>query len=478
MRKVRVKVHGKAVHRDPAPHAYSDRADLGLAPVNVFAPNANAPFRAPRLNAEIGKRVDHPALNRMDKAPHVFAAFIKVEHDVAHTLPRSVVGVAPAAPCLHHVKTRIGELGRIRAGAGCVNGGMLEQPDLLRRLARHNSCVALLHRRQRLAVRDESMVTPPFEARAGEFLGQNLSCACHSPRVAAMVAKFKREKLAREPGPEMNFDMNSCWARAVELVQANFQLLLVIAGIFLLLPSVALYLFFPDMQTIADPFADQDVVAAQMAEMAGPLIGGELFLTAFQFAGYAAMVALMSEARPTVGQAIGAGIKSVPSVFAILFLFFIMYFLGAVVIVLPITLLAGLTGAAALGVIALVPVIGFVAWLLARLSMSMPVLILEDTLNPVTAITRSFSLTKPRQWPIMGFWTVILVIFLVISVIFGGVMTLVASALGGGLATALITGLANGLTSMIIGMIVSAVAVAMHGQLSGPSADTIEDTFG
>ena len=276
----------------------------------------------------------------------------------------------------------------------------------------------------------------------------------------------------------MNFDMNSCWARAVELVQANFQLLLVIAGIFLLLPSVALYLFFPDMQTMADPFADQDVIAAQMAEMAGPLIGGGLLSTAFQFAGYAAMVALMSEARPTVGQALTTGVKTVPSVFAILILFFILYFLGAMVIVLPITLLAGLTGAAAIGFIALIPVVGFVAWLLGRLSMSMPVLVLENTLNPITGITRSFALTKPRQWPIVGFWTVIVVIFLVVSMIFGGVMTLVASALGGGLATALITGLANGLTSMIIGMVMSAVAVAMYGQLSGPSVDAIEDTFG
>ncbi len=276
----------------------------------------------------------------------------------------------------------------------------------------------------------------------------------------------------------MNFDMNSCWARAVELVQANFQLLLVISGIFLLLPSVALYLFFPDLQTMADPFADQDVIAAQMAEMAGPLIGSGLISTAFQFAGYAAMLALMSEARPTVGQALTTGVKTVPSVFAILILFFLIYFLGAVVIILPLSLLAGITGAAAIGVIAVLPIIGFVAWLLARMSMSMPVIVLEGTLNPITAMMKSFALTKPKQWPILGFWAVIVVIFIVVSLIFGGMMTLVASALGGGLATALITGLANGLTSMIIGMIICAVAVAMHGQLSGPSTDAIKDTFG
>jgi len=276
----------------------------------------------------------------------------------------------------------------------------------------------------------------------------------------------------------MNFDMNSCWSRAVELVQANFQLLLVISAIFLLLPSVALYLFVPNMQMMADPFADQDVIAAQMADMIGPLIGVGLLSTLFQFAGYAAMLALMSDARPTVGQALTTGIKTVPSTLALLIIFFVVYMLGAIVIVLPLSLLAGLTGAAAIGVIAILPIIGFVAWLLARMSMSMPVMVLEGTLNPITALTRSFTLTKPKQWPILGFWAVIIVVFIVVSLIFGGVMTVVASALGTGVASALITGLANGLTSMIVGMIICGVAVAMHGQLSGPNMDEVEDTFG
>lgn len=276
----------------------------------------------------------------------------------------------------------------------------------------------------------------------------------------------------------MHFDMNSCWSRAVELVQANFQLLLVISAIFLLLPSVAIYLLVPDFQTLADPFADQDVIAAQMADMVGPLIGGGLLSTVLQFAGYAAMLALMSDARPTVGQALTTGIKTVPSVFGVFILFILIYFLGAVVIVLPLSLLVGLTGVAALSIIAILPVILFVAWLMGRMSMSMPVMVLEGTLNPITALTRSFALTKPKQWPIVGFWVVILVIFMVVSLIFGGVMAVVAAALGGGLVSSLITGLANGLSSMIIGMIVCAVSVAMHTQLSGPSVDAIEDTFG
>ena len=44
MRKIRTDVHGKAVHRHPLADAHADRADLGLAPVNVGSPDADAAF--------------------------------------------------------------------------------------------------------------------------------------------------------------------------------------------------------------------------------------------------------------------------------------------------------------------------------------------------------------------------------------------------------------------------------------------------
>lgn len=276
----------------------------------------------------------------------------------------------------------------------------------------------------------------------------------------------------------MNFDMNTCWSRAVELIQANFQLLLIVAAVFLLLPNVTLYMLIPDLQAIVDPTADPEVVAAQMGSMIGPLIGGGFVSMLLQFAGYAAMVALMSDARPTVGQALGKGAKTVPSLVAIALIFIVMYFLGAMVVIVPISLLAGLTGSAALSVIAIIPVLVFVAWLAARLSMSMPVLVLEDTLNPITAISKSFALTKPRQWAILGFWAIIIVVMVIASVIFSAVFGLVAALAGSGLVSALILGLTSGLTGMIYGMVMCGIAVAMHGQLAGPSVEAIEDTFG
>ena len=57
----------------------------------------------------------------------------------------------------------------------------------------------------------------------------------------------------------MNFDMNTCWSRAVDLLQSNFQLLLIIAAVFLLLPTLAFYMLVPDLQVLADPTIDPDI---------------------------------------------------------------------------------------------------------------------------------------------------------------------------------------------------------------------------
>ena len=276
----------------------------------------------------------------------------------------------------------------------------------------------------------------------------------------------------------MNFDMNICWSRTVELIQAHFQLLLIVAAVFLLLPNVAIYVLMPDVQSIVNPAADPEVVVAQMASMAGPLILGGLLSLGLQFAGNASMVALMSDARPTVGQAIASGIKTVPSLFVVAVLAFLIYMLGAFLIILPFSLLGILIGAPGIGIFGFLPIIVFVAWLFARFSMSMPVMVIEGILNPITAIGRSWSLTQPKQWPITGFWTIIIVIMFVVSLIFTSVLGLVAAIVGSGLVSALILGLTSGITGMIYGMVICAIATAMHSQLSGPSTEAIEDTFG
>jgi hypothetical protein len=275
----------------------------------------------------------------------------------------------------------------------------------------------------------------------------------------------------------MSFDLNRVWTRGTKLVGDNLQLLIVIAGIFVLLPTIAVYLLMPDFQTLADPAADPEVVAEQMGKILGPLLGVIGILSLFQFAGSGAMIALIGPDRPTVAQALGTGIKIVPSTLAILIAFTIAYLVGAMIIMVPISILGGVAGSTVTVLLGFIPVLLFVAWLAGRMSMSMPVMVLDGTLNPFTAIKASFALTRANQWQIMMFWAVLLIIFTIISLLFNGGMGLIAALFGSATAALVISGFANGLTSMASSMIIAGVAAAMHEQLSGPNLRTIQDTF-
>lgn len=275
----------------------------------------------------------------------------------------------------------------------------------------------------------------------------------------------------------MNFDMSTTWARAIELVRDNFGLLAVIAGIFLLLPTVALYLLVPDLQMLMEPGADPDMVTAKMVEMAGPLLTYGVLSMVFSFAGYGAMVALMGAERPTVGDAIKTGLKIVPSAFGILILFILLYFIAAIIVAIPIGVIANLSGFASLAVLAALMILAVVIYLLARMSMSLPVLVFQGTLNPVKAVLGSFKLTKPRQWAILVFWGVLFAAYIVIALLITSVFGLIAALAGDSVAAMLILGLTNGALGMAVGMIISGLAVAMYGQLAGPTDTEITSTF-
>ena len=275
----------------------------------------------------------------------------------------------------------------------------------------------------------------------------------------------------------MKFDMNTCWSRGVDLVQSNFSLLVVIAGVFVFLPTVAIYLLIPDLQMLADPGTDPAVLEDRMGDILAPILAGAFISSLFQFVGQAAMVALMGDSRPTVGQAIASGIKALPSLIVVMLVFFTILFIGGIIVMLPITLLAGATGAPALSVLALVPLMIFAGWLMARLSMTMPAMVLGNTLNPFKAMGESYGLTKKSPWAILLFWAIIYAVITIISLLLNGVVGVAAAMLGSGTTAMLIAGLSNGFTGAITGMIICALAVAMYAQLSGPSTETIEETF-
>ncbi|MCK0129208.1 hypothetical protein [Erythrobacter sp. F6033] len=275
----------------------------------------------------------------------------------------------------------------------------------------------------------------------------------------------------------MTFDMNAAWSRAMVLARENFSLLVVIAGIFLMLPTVAIYLMIPDMATLADPTANPDMTPEQMAELFTPILGWMLPIMLIQFVGYNAMVGLMGGDRPTVGQALGAGAKSVPSIIAAFILFMVAYMLASVAVVIPFALLAAATGVTAIGAIAPVMILLVAIFLATRFSLTMPVVMIEATLNPFRAMKRSWDLTGPQQWRVMAFWGILVIAYIVILLLVSGAIGVFAAMAGSGIASKLILGISNGILAIIVGIVQCALAVSIYSQLAGPNEAEVTSTF-
>lgn len=272
----------------------------------------------------------------------------------------------------------------------------------------------------------------------------------------------------------MAFNMNRTWSQAIALMRSNFQLLAVIAGVFILLPSLAITLVMPAPFAFLTMGEDPERMAEAMSGMIGPILGFGLLAFVLQMIGYGAMIALSGDERPTVGEAIRRGAKSLPTIIGAFLLFIIVYMLLAVVLSLLTALLAGLLGATtgegaarAVSLLLFCVLVAAVLYVMVRLSLTLPVIVLEGALNPITAMRRSWRLTKPHAWAIFGFYALLAIAYVVISLLLFGVFGVVAAGLGEGTGSALFLGLVNGLVGALVALVLSGILVSMHQQLAG-----------
>lgn len=282
----------------------------------------------------------------------------------------------------------------------------------------------------------------------------------------------------------MTFEMNRTWSQAISLVRANFQLLAIIAGIFMLVPALIFYFAIPDVLSMAALGADPDATAGRMNAMMPRLIGLGALVLLLQWVGYTAMIALMGDERPTVGEAIGRGFKALPTLIGTFLLFMIASFLFMLLFSLVVGVLAALGGGGEGTIMALVGLLYvflliFFLYAFARLCVTLPVIVLERQLNPWTALVRSWRLTKPRAWAIVGFFFLLFIAYMVLSMILMMVVSGLGLAAGQAVAGAslVITSLLYGGVGMAAAMLLSGILVSMYGQLSGTSSAEIGRTF-
>lgn len=285
----------------------------------------------------------------------------------------------------------------------------------------------------------------------------------------------------------MNFDMNRTWNQALALLRGNASLLAVIAGVFLLLPGTLFYVALPDVMTTlgTQTNPDPDQVLAMLRAALVPLLIVGLAMFVAQTIGYLAMIALMGDDRPTVGDALRRALSYLPTAIGVTLLMLLGYLVVAFVAVVVMALLVGagtvIGGEVMAGVLAFISGVGMmvaIIYFATRFILTTPIIALEGITGPLAVCKRSWALTKSHSLKIFVFFLLIFAAYFVIAMIVGAVFGVIAGLLGGGAASALVLGLSNGLVGAAVAMIFSAILVAMHRQLAGHSPTTIDQTFG
>jgi hypothetical protein len=264
----------------------------------------------------------------------------------------------------------------------------------------------------------------------------------------------------------MKLDMGRAWNDALALLRGNQQVVLIVAGVFFFLPNLALSLLMPDTMGEAETRVagepDFDAMIQAAATLYGEIWWQILLVSLLSAIGMLGLLALLTDHnRPTVGQALKAGaIYLVPYICAQI----LIGLAAALIVLIPVAagVAAGVGAGALLGILAFVGVI----YIYTKFSLAVPVIVIEETMNPLRALARSWALTKGNSVRLFLFYLLIFVVFFVAIMVLG----IVGGALGliaGQEANLIINGLLGAAVNMGMVTVYLAVLAAVHRQLSG-----------
>ncbi len=283
----------------------------------------------------------------------------------------------------------------------------------------------------------------------------------------------------------MKFDGNRAWNDAVRAVAANREVLLVLAGVFFFLPGLAAVLFLSGFQaemaaSVAAVMAAPRNPAAlqQMMHAYGSIAPYVIVLLLVQSLGYTAMLALLTDQRrPTVSEAMAIGARSIPALIGAL----VIFFLGYVLVSLPMGLILigciaalGPQAGAAIGITidmaALIVVV-------TRLSLTLPVVVIEGLHRPFAALLRSWRVTSGSTLRLLAFYAMLGIAYIVITVALSALVNLLSAVTGPGQGFVLLSGGLSGVIGALTSIVLTAILAAVHRQLAGPSFGAISETF-
>lgn len=276
-------------------------------------------------------------------------------------------------------------------------------------------------------------------------------------------------------------DMGKAWVQATGLIGANKDTISALAGLFFFLPSFAAALFLPEAAATvpAGPRegGDPQVAMQQAMDQITALYADNwpvlLAVTIAGFIGSMSLLALLTDrGNPTVGEALGKGLKSIPAYIAAQLLSALA---AGVAIGLPLGLLAALAPPAVVAFAGLALVV-LVIYIAVKFSLIAPVIAIDEERNPLAAIARSWRLTKGNSVRIFAFMVLLFAVIVIIGALVQGVLTLILAAIGGEVAR-IGTGLVSALINAVMTVIFLVVLASIHRQLAGAAPERLAETF-
>lgn len=270
----------------------------------------------------------------------------------------------------------------------------------------------------------------------------------------------------------MRFNSNQAWKDGAAAVAANRDLLLALAGVFLVLPSLALAVFAPPPEPpTGATFESSMALTGQYYTAAWP---GLLVVLVASMIGTLAMLALFTDRnRPTVGQAIRIGGAAFP-------VLLVAQFGAAIVAALVLGPLLALGKASGMPLVALATMlvaVGTVAIGAIRLSLVAPVIVVEQLRNPLDALKRSWSLTRGQFWRLAAFYLLLLIAFMIATRLIAMALGLIVAMVASGATALTINALIESILSSVITIYFIAIAATTHRQLAGGSVVSVEQRF-
>lgn len=261
------------------------------------------------------------------------------------------------------------------------------------------------------------------------------------------------------PSPRPRFDANAAWKSAAAVIKANRQLLIVLAGVFFLLPQLLVDFVVPQAPAGLEGEALQKAVMDIYASWWPVMLAG---LVA-QGTGLLAVIALISgRDRPTVQESCMRALRYLPTLIAAQLVVGAGVGLAMLLVLVPFAAMGG--GAM---FIAVLPALALAAWIYARTMLIAPVVVGESLRNPFDAIMRSWRLTNGNAARLLAFFVLLLVVTLVVWLVATNIPGAIATVLAGAHAGRVAMSVFGSVVAAVFSLISAAVLTAAWIQLAG-----------